>query len=89
MVYRSLDRWLVLNNIDCQPYTFSECSELVIHRLDLNGVEWNECRLTRTLIAHILDAVDSSLFLVDHYRVNVATEDNIDSRFVASRGGPG
>ena len=76
-----------MNHINSQPGALSERAKLVVNGLRLDRVEWDERRLARALVAHVLDAVNSRLLLVDHDGVNIPTEhDRHRSLVLALRG---
>ena len=45
---------LILDDIDRETSTFGERPELIVDRLDLNGVQWNESGLSCALVSHVL-----------------------------------
>ena len=54
VVYRAFHRRLVLDHVDRKTRALRKRAELVVDRFHLNRVKRNKCRLTRTLVAHIL-----------------------------------
>lgn len=94
MLYSSSNDRVTLDDIDSEASAFDEVAVLFLNRLDLDGVQGNECRLASTLITHILmvshrdsrqtyfDALDSRFLVVDDDGVNVATQDCHDCRLV-------
>lgn len=55
VVYRAFHCRLVLDHVDRKTCALRKRAELVIDRFHLNRVERNKCRLTRTLVAHVLE----------------------------------
>lgn len=54
MMHSPLNGWFILNDIYRQPCAFGERSELVVYRLDLDGIQRNKRRLSRSLVTHVL-----------------------------------
>ena len=82
MVHRTFNRRIISDHINSQTSTLGKRAELVVHGLDLDSVERDERRLARPLVAHVLDAVDRRLLLVDDNRVDVAPQDHCNRRLV-------
>lgn len=75
-----------LDGVDRQSSTF-ESAESLGDGFDLDGVQGDERRLAGTLVAHVLDAVDSRLFVVHHDGINVPAEDSHDGTVILLGGG--
>lgn len=82
MLYRLLHRTCVLETVDSEPRPLSEVAILLLDGLDLNGVEGNKCRLSSSLIAHVLDTVDGDFFVVNDDSVDVAPQNGADGEIV-------
>ena len=87
MVHCTFNRRVIRDDVDSQPCALCKSAELVVNGLHLNRVEWDECRLTRALVAHILDAVNRSLLLIDHDCIDIAPEDDSHGGLVLALGG--
>ena len=66
MMDRTLKRRVELDHIHCEPCTLCERAEFVIDRLCLNCVEWNERRLTSSLVSHVLSQLASQTGIEGH-----------------------
>lgn len=84
MMDRSLNSRVELYQIESVSHAFAERPELVVHGLDLDGIERDESRLSRTLVAHIFDTVDGRFLFVNDDSIDVSTKDDGYCRFVLS-----
>jgi hypothetical protein len=66
-----------LDRVESEPGTF-EGAQTLRNRLHLDRVERDERRLSSALVAHVLDAVDSRLFVVHNDGVCVASKHDHD-----------
>lgn len=76
----------IFNTVDSELGAL-EPTQTLGNGFDLNRIEGDECRLTRSLALQILDALDADRFLLDNDRVDVATENSHDGGRILVGGG--
>ena len=86
MLHCSLHCRLKLEAIDGESSALGKIAILFLDRLGLDCVERNKGRQSSSLIPHVFDAINGSLFVLDHDGIEMASEYGHDGSVILAAG---